>query len=291
MAFVYRYPPGIGPGSGWLQLEPYFTLSRDNFFPHAHSFAEITLITDGKGRHRCAGKGHITQPGDLIYCPPGLVHQYVDCAGQTHRNLHFDPQLLESLRKESPDLKSLDDLFPTSGAPTRQIRLTPRELSNAELALHEMQSEQREARPGKSSALRLLFQRLVLNFARISASREAPKSDGKRPASAGLAAAREAIRKDITTDHTLASLSKMAGLSPSHFRRLFRQAYGDSAINLMIRDRVRSACGPLESGEETITEIAYKCGFKDGNYFSRQFKKIMGTSPAQYREMFRGDKN
>jgi AraC-like DNA-binding protein len=287
MAFVYRFPPGIGPGSGWLQLEPYFTLKRDTFFPHAHTFMELTLITQGKGRHRCAGQGQVTQAGDLIFCPPGLVHQFVDAEGQTHRNLHFDPQLLSGLRTAAPDLAALDDLFPDAGAPLRSLRLLPKELASAELALREIEVEQKEARPGKAAALRLLFQRYLLWLARLASDREAARQEGKRPASAGLAAARKLMQAHPNADHSLQSLAKAAGLSPSHFRRLFQLAYGDSPIQLLIRDRVRGACGPLESGELSVTEIAYQCGFKDGNYFTRQFKKVMGTSPVKYREMFR----
>lgn len=287
MAFVYRFPPGIGPGSGWLQLEPYFTLKRDTFFPHAHTFMELTLITQGKGRHRCAGQGHMTQPGDLIFCPPGLVHQFVDAEGQTHRNLHFDPHLLSGLKAEAPDLKVLDELFPAAGAPARTLRLQPKELAAAELALREIEQEQKEARPGKAAAIRLLFQRYLLQLARLSTDRDAARQEGKRPASAGLAAARKLMQAQPTAQHSLQSLARAAGLSPSHFRRLFQQAYGDSPIQLLIRERVRGACGPLESGEQSVTEIAYQCGFTDGNYFTRQFKKIMGTSPVKYREMFR----
>jgi hypothetical protein len=46
----------------------------------------------------------------------------------------------------------------------------------------------------------------------------------------------------------------------------------------------------LESSSLSVTEIAFQCGFKDGNYFSRQFRQIMGASPLQYREIFRGSR-
>ncbi len=290
MAFVYRYPPGIHHGSGWLHVEPHFTLQRDSFFPHAHTFAELTLVSEGKGRHRCAGKGHLTQAGDLIFCPPGLVHQYVDSEGQTHRNIHFDPELLSALKREVVELHVLEELFPGTGAPTRHLRLDVKELAAVELALREIEAEQKEARPGKNAAIRLLFQRFLLQLGRLAEQRASLREKGKRPASTGLATARRLIHDEAAKDHTVESLAKVAGLSPSHFRRLFRQAYGDSPIKLLIRERVRASCRPLEIDDLTVTEIAFKCGFQDGNYFSRQFKQIMGTNPLQYREMFRQGK-
>lgn len=291
MPFIYRYPPGIEPGSAWLQLEPYFTLQRETFFAHAHEFMELTLITQGRGRHRCGGQGQATAAGDLIFCPPGLVHQHVDCEGQTHRNIHFDPSLLEGLRALAPELKVLDELFPAAGAPSRRLRLTPKELASIELQLRELEREQGEAQSGRSAAIQLLFQRILLQCARWAEQRQSGREQGqgRKPASAGLAAARKLLHEQAQQPHSVASLARVAGLSPSHFRRLFRQAYGEAPIKLLIRERVRSACGPLESGGQSITEIAHLCGFEDGNYFSRQFKQVMGTSPQQYRELFRRD--
>ena len=287
MAYVYRYPPGQGRGSGWLKLEPYFTLPKEGFFAHGHAFAEVTLVMVGKGRHRCGGKTHLTQAGDLLFCPPGLVHQFFNAAGQTHRNIHFDPALLESLKREAKDLRPLHELFPAAGVPSKHLRLQPKELSVVEQQLREMDAEQKDARPGRQTALRLLLQRLLLLLARLAERRQAQRADGKLPAARGLAKAYLALRQKPAQPHNLASLAVLSGHSVSHFRRLFTQTYGEAPIHLLIHERVRLACGLLENGDLSVTELAAQCGFEDGNYFSRQFKKIMGTSPLQYRKTFR----
>ena len=268
-------------------LQPYFTLVRGSFFAHNHAFMELTFITDGRGRHRVAGRSYATQKGDIIICPPGLVHQFVKSLGQTHRNLHFDPRLLDDLKRSAPELLSLTELFPSEGLPARQLRLTPKELVTAELMLHELDAEQKEARLGRDASLQLQFKRLVLFLARIAAKGEAPAIQAQRHLSQELARAYQQIRKNSELPHTLKSLAEEAGLSSSHFRRLFRQAYGESPIKLLVRERVRSTCGLLETTEKNMTEIAYERGFSDSNYYARQFKKIMGTSPSQYRELFR----
>jgi AraC-like DNA-binding protein len=287
MAYIYRYPPGAKHGSGWLKLEPYFTLPKEGFFAHGHAFAELTLVMVGKGRHRYAGRTHLTQAGDLLFCPPGLVHQFFNSAGQTHRNIHFDPSLLESLKREARDLRLLHELFPSTGAPSKHLRLLPKELSLVEQLLRELDAEQQEARPGRQTALRLLFHRLLLLLARFAERRQSQRVDGRIPGGRGLAVAYQALRQKPSQPHNLASLAALSGHSASHFRRLFRQAYGESPIHLLIRERLRLACGLLENGDLSITELAVECGFEDGNYFARQFKKLMGTSPLRYRKTFR----
>ncbi|MDP4209434.1 MAG: two-component regulator propeller domain-containing protein [Bacteroidota bacterium] len=52
-----------------------------------------------------------------------------------------------------------------------------------------------------------------------------------------------------------------------------------------IRDiRVKRAVQLIESGAVSLTEVAYKCGFSDPNYFGKCFKKQVGVSPSEYKK-------
>jgi AraC-like DNA-binding protein len=284
MAYVYQYPRGKKAGSAWIKLEPYFTLARGSFFPHSHAFMELTFVISGKGLHRYSGKTHKTRAGDLIFCPPGLVHQFLDSEGQTHRNIHFDPSLLSGLKKEAADLAGLDELFPASGPPSRTLRLDPKELTWMEQSLREMDAEQRMKRPGGSASMALQLKRILIALARLAGQRDSLPVAAGAPVSTGLAGAYRSIRERPAEIHSLASLADASGHSVSHFRRLFRQAYGEAPIHLLVRERVRMACGLLENGDGTITDIALRCGFADSNYFSRQFMRVMNTSPREFRK-------
>ena len=56
------------------------------------------------------------------------------------------------------------------------------------------------------------------------------------------------------------------------------------ALDYINQIRVRRATALLGSGSLSVQQIAEQCGFSDGNYFSRIFKKINGTSPNEYRK-------
>jgi len=58
---------------------------------------------------------------------------------------------------------------------------------------------------------------------------------------------------------------------------------GDSPIDYLIRLRILQAANLLRKEELNITEVAYRVGFQDSNYFARQFHRIMGTTPSIYR--------
>jgi len=47
--------------------------------------------------------------------------------------------------------------------------------------------------------------------------------------------------------------------------------------------RIQRAMEMLRSEDSTITEIAFAVGFKDSNYFTRQFRKIVGIPPRQFK--------
>lgn len=79
------------------------------------------------------------------------------------------------------------------------------------------------------------------------------------------------------------NLAEMAGLSVSHFERRFRRAFNASPRQYLVRIRVEQAAKLLRETEQTVSEIAYACGFYDHAHFSRTFRRIMNLSPSQYR--------
>src|SRR5262249_22696843 len=81
----------------------------------------------------------------------------------------------------------------------------------------------------------------------------------------------------------LDDLAGIAHMSKRGFVRTFRAATGQSPIAYLIQIRVNGAASLLRSSHLSITEIAYRTGFRDSNYFSRQFRQVMGVTPRAYR--------
>jgi transcriptional regulator GlxA family with amidase domain len=81
----------------------------------------------------------------------------------------------------------------------------------------------------------------------------------------------------------LDQLAQIAHMSNRNFVRSFQAAIGSSPIAYLIQLRVNRAAALLSHTELTITEIAFQAGFNDSNYFSRQFRKLLGVTPGQYR--------
>lgn len=78
-------------------------------------------------------------------------------------------------------------------------------------------------------------------------------------------------------------MARKAGMSPDHFRRLFRRFNGLSAGEFILRSRMEAARRHLRQSSMSVGEIAEQLGFCDLSAFSRLFKKRTGYSPLAYR--------
>lgn len=81
------------------------------------------------------------------------------------------------------------------------------------------------------------------------------------------------------------TLCKMANVSESSLRRLFKEQTGFPPT-LFLKDlRVSTAARRLLVTNQRISDIAYELGYEDPNYFARIFKSIFGLSPQEYRKI------
>ena len=93
------------------------------------------------------------------------------------------------------------------------------------------------------------------------------------------------LEQDFDKNISLEELASLAHMSKTHFMRMFKQATGWTPVAYLIRLRIRKARHLLWKTKLPITEISYKVGFSDSNYFTRQFRKITGYSPSQWRNL------
>ena len=81
-----------------------------------------------------------------------------------------------------------------------------------------------------------------------------------------------------------ADIAKAAGYSPNYLSRRFREAAGIGVHEYLMFIRLQRAALELVSTDDSVTEIALRCGFSDGNYFKDAFKKKYGVTPSKYRK-------
>lgn len=88
-------------------------------------------------------------------------------------------------------------------------------------------------------------------------------------------------------DFDISEEIKKSGYSTDHFRRCFKEETGATPLEYLTALRVNRAKKLLRATPyQSIDSIAAGCGFSDGFYFSRVFKKHSGVSPREYRKKY-----
>ena len=92
------------------------------------------------------------------------------------------------------------------------------------------------------------------------------------------------IFRNIDEDFTLEKLASIAGFSPFHFHRIFKDIMNETLNNFIKRTRIEKAAQLLiVNPKKTISEITYDLGFSSLACFARDFRDHFGTSASRYR--------
>ncbi|MCF7818193.1 MAG: AraC family transcriptional regulator [Kiritimatiellales bacterium] len=99
----------------------------------------------------------------------------------------------------------------------------------------------------------------------------------------------EHVKDNYSQPIEIKELAALVHLSVSQFERRFRKVFQISPLKHLMNVRIRSASLRLTTTNDTIATIALECGFYDHSHFTRNFRKIMGVSPKEYRKQYMGN--
>ncbi|MBQ8309204.1 MAG: AraC family transcriptional regulator [Clostridia bacterium] len=91
------------------------------------------------------------------------------------------------------------------------------------------------------------------------------------------------IRDNFASEITLDDMARQAGLSTKYFCAFFKNMTGTTPVKYLLAYRVERAARKLLGTDESITRIAYDCGFNDLSYFIKTFKDVKRITPKNYR--------
>lgn len=98
-----------------------------------------------------------------------------------------------------------------------------------------------------------------------------------------LGASRDYIADNYQSPLSLSDIAKCSYMSPYHFLRVFKDTYGETPNEFLIRLRVEQAKGMLITENFSISEICEKVGYTSLGSFSSLFLKQVGMAPSLYR--------
>lgn len=259
--------------------------SEFDFPLHCHEEFELNLILHAKGARRVVGD-HIGEIDDaeLVLVGPNLPHVW-----QTHKckskeikeiTIQFHKDLFDEKFLKRNQLGFIRNMLERSSKGIIFSRQTIEQLSPRLLILNQKQ--------GFDSVLELMS---ILHDLSVSRNmhtlsdatfNNAELSYNSRRISTAVDYMNQNFHKPIT----LTEVAKLTNMTDVSFSRFFKARTGITFMDSLLEMRLGHASRLLIDTTESVSEIAYNCGFNNISNFNRLFKKKKGCTPKEFRENY-----
>lgn len=266
-----------------IRLEPHHA----DTVIHCHQFSELVIVLHGSALHRSPGGEHRIGAGDVFVLHGDQAHGYSESDTLTLVNILFRMEQLALPLCDIDSLSGYHVLFTLEPALRERTKFESRlQLSVEQLsAVHgrlQMMLREREARaPGCQFAMLAHFMLIVCDLCRFYSRLDTPEARSLLRLGSVLGYMHRNFAEPITLDQ----LAEVGCMSRRTLTREFREVLGASPIDYLIRERIGRAKEMLADSSMTISEVAYRVGFQDSNYFSRKFREVTGVSPRGLRRV------
>lgn len=232
---------------------------------HSHTYFELELILEGKGRYVINGQAHDLSRECVFFLTPTDVH-YLALDGEIRLiNLSFSEQMLEE--GEGRRLLCLPKGYAPDAAAL--VRLE----SALRLLLYEYENEG-------------VCERELLRYVLYALFRESGQElPDERTRPDGIERARRYMELHFREPLNERQIAEVAGYQPSYFCARFREVTGERYGEMLTRLRLEYACRVLESGG-SVADACFWSGFGSLSQFSAIFRKRMGMTAGAYRNLY-----
>ena len=274
------------------QNDCFMIFSRDktefNFPLHYHEEFELNFIRNAKGARRIVGNHmEIIDELELVLVAPNLQHGWFthNCKSKqiTEVTIQFHKDLLEDKFLRKNQLGFIRGMFEKSMGGILFSAETAQKVAPRIVSLNRIE--------GFASVLELmsiLHDLSTSSNMRILSNASFGDSKPFNYNSRRIEKVLQYINRNFDKPVTLPEVSALVNMSEVSFSRFFKQRTGIPFIDSLTEIRLGHVCRMLMEGTQSISEVAYYCGFNNMSNFNRIFKKKKGMTPKKFRESFAG---
>lgn len=235
---------------------------------HYHHAFEIYYLKSGECNYFIGNQAYKVESGDVILVPEGTIHR-TNYGGVAHTRLLINCSAEYIPAAVAEQLTAVGNLYRNKKA-----------AEQLEPIFEKIEDEYEHADEFSADVLRGYTTELLVNILR-----NANEHENKAHENSLVAQALQYIRQNYMNEVKLSLVAKTFSVTPEHLSRVFKKETGFGFSEYLTVLRLQKAEYMLkhEPGR-AVSEVAYACGFNDGNYFSYKFKQAYGVSPIQVRD-------
>jgi AraC-like DNA-binding protein len=266
-----------------------FSRTKKGFdFPlHYHDEYELNLIINAKGAKRVMGNHEaVIDDMELILVGPSLCHGWFthEWKGEsiTEVTIQFHKDLFDEKFLNRNQLALIKQMFENAQCGILFSQETIVNVADRILNLKKMN--------GFDSALALMSLLYDLSIAKNSKILSDPGHLCKEYnyKNEKVDKVYDYLNKNFNKQIALIEMARIVDMSEAAFARFIKKRTGMSFVNILNEIRVGHASKILIDSTNTISEIAYQCGFNNLSYFNRIFKEKKIVGPKEYRKTYAG---
>lgn len=253
-----------------------------NEMHHIHNSCEILFIEDGAADYYVSGKKYHVEPYDILVIGPMEHHlRRIDRLPFSRYGFTIKPTYLRSVILDEDLLKVFITPAPDVFADHYKC-VAPAVFARIVEMLSALKDEEEIHKPFRSQIERTVITQIAVILFRVFQFKR--DDGGNAPSNARMLEIKEYIDIHFDEKLNLNILSERFFLHPSTISKEFARYCGYNLNKYINTVRVCEAAKMLENNNNSVSEIAERCGYDSINTFLRQFKAIMEVSPLQYRK-------
>lgn len=261
----------------------------EDFHVHNHDYSELVVILDGTALHIIEGREYPISAGQVFFIHGDVAHGYKDVDRIQYFNVMFHPDQIAQLPelKQLPGFQALFYFEPFYRKEMNfrgMLSLNGEQLHEVTGLLDRILEEHDRRSEGYRVMIRSYFTALIGLLSRCYAA----NNGGEENRALRIAESVTYLEEHFLEPLRLEELAERAFLSKRQFLREFARNFRTTPMDYVIRRRLELACTLLRDEGLSILQVAQESGFRDQNYFARQFKKVYLCSPTEYRRKHRG---
>jgi AraC-like DNA-binding protein len=273
-----------------LRLLHNITTQEPVYTNHSHSELEIVMFKNGGGM--CLvnkTQEYVFEPGDIFLFSSNEDHifsRFTPRENTASICIHFKPHFVWSPGNDLFDVKYLQAFFNRQPNFAHLLKHDLPVTKSVSYIMYQIEREFAKKQPEYELIIKIELLRILVEINRYYESIR--QADSFRPINnqhlARIEKSMRYIDEHIDSDITLDQLSKIATMSRSYYSHLFKTLNGISPWEYLIHKRIELSEQYLLNSDDSIIEIANKCGFNNSANFNRSFRKITGNTPSQVRK-------
>ncbi len=254
---------------------------------HAHEEYELHLITETTGKAFIGDYIGEFRAGDLFMTGPNVPHNWIS---DEHVSKQVDIRDM-LVQFSHGSVTKLTEAFPEFSKVLDMLYLARMGIKfegfNPTFARGHLEA----IRDNKGVERILAFVRFLVRLHEhaekktLSSMQVTQVDSGSKHARIGLVI--DHIIQNYRDEISQTEAADKAGMAQSSFSRNFKSVTGHNFVDFITRVRVGQACSMLYGTDEQVTTICYKSGFQNLANFNRQFRKLKGMTPSEYRRLAR----